>query len=52
MTETRILELEKRLAEIEDACESCDPYNPPWGMIDDVFDIAHELLDDLAVVRG
>ena len=47
MTADRINEITTRLAEIEDACESCATDDPPWGMIQDAFDLLDEALTEL-----
>ena len=52
MTEQRSLEIAKRLDEIQDACDSCPSDDPPWGMIQDAFDLAQELLEEVTVRGG
>ena len=47
MNEQRILEIAKRLDEIQQACENCLSGDPPWNMIDDALDLAHELLEEV-----
>jgi len=46
MTPARIHEITEQLAEIETACETCYPDDPPWNQIEDAISIAYELLFD------
>ena len=49
MTEQRSLEIAKRLDEIQEACDNCCNDDPPWNLIQDAFDLAQELLDEVVV---
>ena len=49
MTEQRSLEIAKRLDEIQEACDESASDDPPWQMIQDAFDLAQELLEEVVV---
>ena len=49
MTEQRRREIALRLDEIQDACDECPSDDPPWQLIQDAFDLAQELLEEVVV---